>query len=49
MSLTDEQLINRIQAGNRAALGMVVDRYQGLVFTICLKVLGNREEAEEAA
>ena len=49
MSLTDEQLINRIQAGNRSALGMVIDRYQGLVFTICLKVLGSREEAEEAA
>lgn len=49
MSLSDEQLIDRVKAGSNPAFGQLIDRYQGYVFSICIKVLANREEAEEAA
>ena len=49
MGLSDEQLINRVKAGDQPAFGQLIDRYQAYVFSLCLKVLENREEAEEAA
>lgn len=48
-SPTDEVLIRRTLAGSRVAYGQLVARYQDYVFTICQRVLRQRERAEEAA
>ncbi|MFL5801034.1 MAG: RNA polymerase sigma factor [Roseiflexaceae bacterium] len=44
---TDEELIRRILRRDEPALGAVYDRYGGLVYTIALRITGNREAAEE--
>ncbi|MEO1434727.1 MAG: sigma-70 family RNA polymerase sigma factor [Bacteroidota bacterium] len=45
----DHQHIAEILAGNKKAFSHLVVKYQDLVFTICMRVLKRREEAEEAA
>jgi RNA polymerase sigma-70 factor (ECF subfamily) len=45
--LPDEELIARIVARDSEALGMLYDRYGRLVFTIALRITGDRETAEE--
>ncbi len=47
--LADDILIRRTKAGSRQAFGQLVARYQDFVFSICLRILRNREAAEEAA
>jgi len=46
-SLTDNELYDRLCAGDRQALGAVYDRYGGLVYGIALRVLRRRAEAED--
>jgi RNA polymerase sigma-70 factor (ECF subfamily) len=43
----DHALMERIAEGDAAAFAALYDRYAGLVFALCLRVLGNRPEAEE--
>ncbi len=45
----DILLINQTLAGNDASFRVLVERYQDYVFSVALKVLKNREEAEETA
>lgn len=45
----DNLLIKATLQGNKAAFGTLVERYQEYVFSVTLKVLKNKEEAEEAA
>lgn len=45
----DHQQIVEILAGNKKAFSQLVVKYQDMVFTICMRVLKRREEAEEAA
>ena len=47
--LNDQDIINLVLEGNTNAFAVLVDRYKDLVFTLSLKMLQNREEAEEAA
>ena len=47
--LNDQYFINLVLEGNTNAFAELVNRYKDLVFTLSLKVLQNREEAEEAA
>lgn len=47
--ITDQHYIDQIMAGNTNAFAVLVDRYKDLVFTLALKTLKNREEAEEVA
>ncbi len=42
-------LIDKILAGDRQQYSILVDGYKSYAFTIALKILGNRPEAEEAA
>ena len=49
MTTNDEKIINQIIAGDSNAFSVLVDRYKDLVFTLSLKMLKNREEAEEVA
>ena len=45
--LDDSQLVAQVKAGRTAAFRTLVERYQDYVFTICYRVLGNKEDAEE--
>lgn len=46
---TDIDLINRVLQGDSAAYASLVQRYQNLVFTIVLRYIKGREDAEEVA
>lgn len=46
---SDQHVIEQILQGDRLAYALLVDRYKNLVFTLTLRMLKNREEAEEAA
>ncbi len=46
---TDHQLIEKTLDGNTQAFSVLVERYQNYVFTIAVRMLRNREEAEEVA
>lgn len=43
----DQELLLRIHARDEAALGMLYDQYSGLVYTLALRVVGDRELARE--
>jgi RNA polymerase sigma-70 factor (ECF subfamily) len=46
---TDHDLIRGIAQKNPAAFREFVERYQGLVYSVCLNLLGSRQEAQDAA
>ncbi|MEO8823753.1 MAG: RNA polymerase sigma factor [Ginsengibacter sp.] len=48
-TINDQYYINLVVEGDTNAFTVLVDRYKDLVFTLSLKMLQNREEAEEAA
>lgn len=41
--------IHRVRNGDREAYSWLVERYKDLVFTICIRMLGNEMDAAEAA
>ena len=45
----DAQLIDDTLAGNRAAFGELVRKYEGRLFNTLMHVVGSREEAEDVA
>jgi len=45
----DQILIHKILGGDTNAFSQLVDQYKDLVFTLALRMLKNREEAEEVA
>lgn len=45
----DIQLVSRVLKGNQSAFRLLVERYKDYVFTITMRILKQREEAEEAA
>lgn len=45
----DNQCIELILEGNTAAFSVLVERHKQMVFSIALKIVQNREEAEEVA
>jgi RNA polymerase sigma-70 factor (ECF subfamily) len=45
----DRQLVDRARAGDTGAFEALVRRYQGWVFTLALRMLGDRAEAEDMA
>lgn len=45
----DFQVIDRILAGDQNAFALLVDQYKRYAFTLALRILNNRAEAEEAA
>ncbi|WP_299112863.1 RNA polymerase sigma factor [uncultured Winogradskyella sp.] len=49
MTINDDQIIEAIQNGEAKAYGQLVDRYKDLVYTLALRMLKHREEAEEVA
>jgi RNA polymerase sigma factor (sigma-70 family) len=49
MTTNDDQLIEAIINGDARAYGQLVHRYKDLVYTLALRMLKHREEAEEVA
>jgi RNA polymerase sigma factor (sigma-70 family) len=47
--INEDSLIDRIIAGEQQLYAELINRYKGYAFTIALKILQNRPEAEEAA
>jgi len=45
----DRQLVQRVLAGDRQAFAVLVERYEHAVFAAALKVLEDRQSAEDAA
>jgi RNA polymerase sigma factor (sigma-70 family) len=48
MPTVDEEIIRRVLAGEKRAFGELVDRHKHKAMTLALRMLKNREEAEEA-
>lgn len=46
---TDTYYIQKIQAGDTASFGYLVDKYERLVYSLIRKVVGSPEDAEELA
>jgi len=50
MTINDDQIIiNQIINGDSKAFAVLVDRYKDLVFTLALRMMKHREEAEEVS
>jgi len=47
--LNDSEIINQVLSGDNQAYAVLVNRYQGYVFTLVLRMIKNREDAEEVA
>jgi len=46
---SDRQLVHRVLAGDRESFAALVERYEHAVFAVALKVLEDRQAAEDAA
>ncbi|WP_034261520.1 RNA polymerase sigma factor [Altibacter lentus] len=46
---TDQYYIEKTMQGDTQAFGVLVERYQDFIYTITLRMVKNREEAEEVA
>lgn len=46
---TDRELVLRTRGGETEAYGEIVQRYQDSVFNVCLRMLGDRYQAEDLA
>ena len=46
---TDQHIINQIIEGDANAFSVLVDRYKDLVYTLAIRMVKNREEAEEVS
>lgn len=46
---TEACLVERCMAGDESAMRRFVQRFEGLVYGLCLRMLGRREDAEDAA
>lgn len=46
---SDEELVERVNRGDRRAFQVLVDRHKRMVFNIAWRMLRNREDAEDAA
>ena len=49
MTINDQVYINKILNGDTNAFTVLVDRYKDLVFTLALRMVKNRKEAEEVS
>ena len=47
--LTDQEIINKIRAGDEYSYSLLVNRYKSFVFTVAIRLLKIREDAEEVA
>lgn len=43
----ERALLRRVQKGDLDAFGLVIQEHQGGVYNVCLRILGNQQEAED--
>jgi RNA polymerase sigma-70 factor, ECF subfamily len=43
----EQELIEKLQAGDRSAFKELFKTYNTMVFNVCLRMLGNQSEAED--
>jgi len=48
-TISDQHYIDKILQGETNAFAVLVDRYKDMIFSLALKMIKNREEAEEVA
>lgn len=48
-SAEDVQLVQQCLSGDELSMRAFLSKYQGLVFSLCLRMLGHREDAEDVA
>ncbi|WP_264535783.1 RNA polymerase sigma factor [Flavobacterium sp. N1736] len=48
-TISDQHYIDKILQGETNSFAVLVDRYKDMIFTLALKMVKNREEAEEVA
>ena len=48
-AISDQHYIDKILQGETNSFAVLVDRYKDMIFTLALKMVKNREEAEEVA
>ncbi|TPG44527.1 RNA polymerase sigma factor [Flavobacterium pectinovorum] len=48
-TIPDQHYIDKILQGETNAFAVLVDRYKNMIYTLALKMIKNREEAEEVA
>jgi RNA polymerase sigma factor (sigma-70 family) len=49
MPMDDPALVEALRAGDPQAPRLLIERYQGVVFGLCYRMLGHRQDAEDAA
>jgi RNA polymerase sigma-70 factor (ECF subfamily) len=49
MKVEDQFYIDKVLAGQTASYTFLIERYKNMVFTIAMKIVRNREDAEEVA
>jgi RNA polymerase sigma factor (sigma-70 family) len=49
MKISDEILVQQAQQGNERAFNQLVQRYQEQIINVCFRIVGNFQDAEEAA
>lgn len=49
MAASDAQVVSRVLGGDTEAFGVLVDRYHERCVRLALNIVGNREDAEDAA
>jgi RNA polymerase sigma-70 factor (ECF subfamily) len=47
--MDDRALVEELRGGNPEAPRRLIERYQGVVFGLCIRMLGHRQDAEDAA
>lgn len=47
--MDDRALVEALQAGDPQAPRVLIERFQGVVFGLCYRMLGHRQDAEDAA
>ena len=45
--MDDRALVEALRAGDPRAPGLLIDRYQGVIFGLCLRMMGHRHDAED--
>jgi RNA polymerase sigma factor (sigma-70 family) len=47
--MDDPALVEALRAGDPQAARLLIERYQGVVFGLCLRMMGHRQDAEDVA
>jgi len=45
--MDDRALVEALQAGDPQAPRLLIERYQGVIFGLCLRMMGHRQDAED--